>query len=510
MLSTLPVEVHFEILKYAQYSSQYAYHGKVHASANHPNGSQPPTPIEWKWSERNRRSLSQFPYNVAAASRLWKSVLMKMPECWTRVIIDVSTDPSKFLDIFQWSKDLPKLEVTIFNSHQPDPEDASYSLLERERVANVVDALRPHVPRCEHITIDVAFMTSLPSPVLFLLEDAPYLKELVLECRIDNAGLPEEYSRTCDLGVYDKVHTRASLPKLKLLSLTGFWFMFVTSHPHTQRWSRKIFRAGSKHIDLTVSQFQFQTVGKYTLQNFVVRLDEVKPDPITLRDFSLNHDGPVIDRSLPQLDLDVFSSTESIKFENVSPDVLRPFFLLVDVSPTSLTISNCVFPPDGLFTQAAELILQHIGHPNSANSFAKDSDTTNLSKFLRAWSGYSLRVDTCPAFDDAAFSALLDHFLETPTVKYIYMSDCDSFTVRGVRRFLRGRNDLDRGPFYDAGYLAALEIYGHHNCPFPTEKQQKWFRSSDHASDVRIVWELRPNPENGTEMKFHKDGLQDD
>lgn len=450
-LSYLPVEIHSEILKNVLYLSQHA--------ARHDDGlGSIKTPVKWKWIEDDCRDISQFPYNVAAVCKLWLDVLSRIPQCWTRVIIDVAFDPSKFLDIFLWSKDLPKLEVTIFNSHTHHSNNVDDSSVERQRVSAIVDALRPHISRCKIITFDLTFLTSLPSPMFFLLEDAPHLKKLVLECKVDNAGSPEDYSSTCDFGVSERT-TRdlTSLPKLQNLSITGFWFMLSAGHPFTAECFKENSAQG---IDFCISRFQFQQEGHYTLQNFVSYCSRSRPESITMRNLSLNHDGVILERR------GAFS-TEVMEFDNVTADVLRSLFSMTLINPTHLIFDNCVLPDDLPSTSIfEELTLRN---------------TSNLRSILSDHSGFfTLNVESCPSFDDSVFSALLGH----QNLQSISFSDCNNFTVHGIREFLQANYQPDNG--YEG--IETLSIHGDRHCPFPSEEDRRWFRRSASTNPIEITW----------------------
>lgn len=109
-------------------------------------------PVEFEWTEKDVRSSSLFPFNVASASKLWCDILALIPECWTRVLFDVAKDPTPSLDVFLWSDNLENIEVFVFNSDDTRVVD---KMRESIYVSTIAKALYPHIRRCKSIIFDV-------------------------------------------------------------------------------------------------------------------------------------------------------------------------------------------------------------------------------------------------------------------------------------------------------------------------------------------------------------------
>ena len=166
-LMHLPVELHTSILKFLLSLSRQSALSEARMMA-HILGFTPPLdpdPVIWEWIERDLRSESLFPFNAASVCKLWRDILARMPECWTRVVFDVVSDPGPFLDAFSWSRNLEKIEVAIFNSSEyaEDVDEA----LKKKRISAIAQALQPHVHRCTSISFDIVYSSSLPPPNIF-------------------------------------------------------------------------------------------------------------------------------------------------------------------------------------------------------------------------------------------------------------------------------------------------------------------------------------------------------
>ena len=176
---------------------------------------------EWYWIERDLRSESLFPFNAASVCKLWYNILAGIPECWTRVVFDLASDPGPYLNAFSWSRNLEKIHVEIFNSSEYGEEVDE--ALENERISVIAQALQHHVHRCRSITINTIYSSSIPSPNIFFLRDAPILYALVLEFHIDNFDA-STHPLPPTLGEEQPTFA-TSFPRLGRLSIPAFWLI---------------------------------------------------------------------------------------------------------------------------------------------------------------------------------------------------------------------------------------------------------------------------------------------
>ena len=97
-LMHLPFELHTSILKFLLSLSRQPVENLWYS----PLGFTPidSDPVSWVWIECDLRTESLFPFNAASVWKLWHNILVGIPECWTRVVFDVASDPVPFLDAF--------------------------------------------------------------------------------------------------------------------------------------------------------------------------------------------------------------------------------------------------------------------------------------------------------------------------------------------------------------------------------------------------------------------------
>ena len=286
-LMHLPVELHTSILKFLLSLSRHHIEDIFYSTLfNLGFGFTPPDsdrsdPESWVWIEHDLRSESLFPFNAASVCKLWHNILAGIPECWTRVVFDVASDPGPFLNAFSWSRNLEKIEVAIFNSSEY-PDEA----LENKRISAIAHALQLHVHRCGSISIDTIYSSSLPPPNIFFLRDAPNLHELLLEYSIDNFDASTHPSLPT---LEEEQPTFAtSFPMLHTLLFPAFWLVDMALFAPDSEWLNQLY---SSKMDITIAKFEFPKNGQYSLTNLLSCLCQLKePSSISLRELTLSYE----------------------------------------------------------------------------------------------------------------------------------------------------------------------------------------------------------------------------
>ncbi|KAF5350462.1 hypothetical protein D9756_008645 [Leucocoprinus leucothites] len=139
----------------------------------------------------NTADPSLFPFALANVLLRWRDVLSNVPEYWTHPIFFLDgpgCTPTGVdaVEVLKFSKGLP-LEVYItrrvfpgdgVGSVEADTEE------EAKRMDEVMDALKPHLTRCQHIFIHTLCSSSLPSLRHDFAGHCPFLTQLKLECEI--------------------------------------------------------------------------------------------------------------------------------------------------------------------------------------------------------------------------------------------------------------------------------------------------------------------------------------
>ncbi|KAF8808685.1 hypothetical protein BYT27DRAFT_7188653, partial [Phlegmacium glaucopus] len=193
-LSQLSVELHCEILKHALHYSR---------RPRHCYGLPQKVPPDMEWIEEPRTP-SSFPFNAALTCTLWRDILARIPECWTRIV--------PIINAFEWSKSLTGIELLI-------SEDQSHY----------------HIRRCSSIIFDVMYESSLPPSLFFFSQSAPNLPE------IENDGYDIFAFRIPD------PHLATSFPSLRWISMDGRAFM--------DDWFKNL-ETGQK-LSLCIANFRF-------------------------------------------------------------------------------------------------------------------------------------------------------------------------------------------------------------------------------------------------------------
>ncbi|KDR77426.1 hypothetical protein GALMADRAFT_138538 [Galerina marginata CBS 339.88] len=436
-LYTLPVELQALILKFQFTLSRrlsYLVRFLAHRSGRDPWDG----PILFEWIEWDPHSPSLFPYNSASVCKLWRDILAAIPECWTRVVFDVAKDPAPFIDVFLWSNALTDIEVFVFNSSEiPDIAQESHRNLEYDRVSRIVQALVPHIHRCKSVTIDINYSSCLPFPTIFFRHDLPNIENLSLISRVDDI-IPGNHPSTVVENTDPPL--AMSFPKLKVLSLTGFWFMYLALTAKSPDWFSQVKFAQFR--SLHVSQFAFLEIGHYTMKNFVLCLSKFTGcTSYDLRDLSLSYAFNIVDVNFEE---EAFEIKGNIHFQSVSHDFLSHFYAISSIpqyQDLSISFTACQIPRLPEFLPNESLVLTNI-------------DGRSIRNILRVWDGYSLEIRSCPSFNDTFITWLgteLDHkvkWSELPIKVFrlqrlmsLRIEDCSNFTSARLCAFVEARND---------------------------------------------------------------------
>lgn len=457
-------------------------------------------------------SPSLFPFNVAAVSKLWHDILALFPECWTLVVFNVAKDPAPLLDAFLWSENLENVEVVVFNSDDPRVVDKTR---ESSRVAAITHALRPHIQRCKSITFNVSYSTSLPPPTVFFLRKAPILEDLTLDCCIDDLDLKSD-ARATKINK-NRYRLATSFPKLRQLSLTGFWFMYLAMHTrrharvHPFEWldppilSRKF----DFMISLTISHFKFLKYGHYTLPKFISYVSRVaRFSSYYFRDFSLSYQ--FADQK-PNLAYQF--GGPHVHFQSVSKDFLTHLHTITDISAGNLSFEACEIPKFYQRYSASRLTLKNI---------IDNDEGRSLRHILEVWTGTELTIHSCPSFNDTILSWLAfetEYLLRTQFHEYLVsvadsgdlikafpafrirslvINNCDNFSTHAIKELVRLRNEAhfteietrvivdgfcsdsedERSPLED------LQVTVSRGGPVLTDEDERWFEQDKALATV--------------------------
>ncbi|PPQ98591.1 hypothetical protein CVT26_013775 [Gymnopilus dilepis] len=384
-------------------------------------------------------STSLFPYNVALVCRLWRDILIKIPEVWTRLVFDVAQSPALFIDSFLWSKDLTNLEVVVFNS--TSSASIPSKVQERKHVLAIQQAFLPHIARCKSIAYNLLFSSSLPALDEFLRKPMPYLKELRLDCQQDDLD-----PMVMLWNVGKRPTLSLSLPKLEMLSLTGISFMDTIRHAGAQ-WTTQV-QVGNT-ATFRISNFKFAEEGHYSFDTFLDYISQVSVKYPVLHLHNLSLAFPHRE-SISHFREYRFGS--GLHFHSVSMDFLSRFDLLCinEVALEALTFENCQVPIIYNFSVLGDLVLDSIC----------DSDNGASIRNAINCGGIKVWASNCPSFDESTLRWLStpdltdapsyiveeeytpnSKYCPAPALKHLWIENCGPISPSAVDNFLHMRPD---------------------------------------------------------------------
>ena len=406
-------------------------------------------PVIWEWIERDLRSESLFPFNAASVCKLWHNILAGIPECWTRVVFDLASDPGPFLNAFLWSRSLEKIDVAIFNSSEYAEEVDE--ALENERISAIAQALQLHVHRCRSIVIDTIYSSSIPSPNIFFLRDAPNLYTLFLEFRIDNFDASTHPSPPT-LGEEQPTFA-TSFPVLCRLSVPAFWLIDMALFAPDAEWLKQLYPS---FMRITIAKFEFPENGPYSLTNLLSCLCLLKePSSISLRELTLSYEYSGHNLNSPDRSSIAYtiSSFADIHFKSTSKDFIAHLYSVANVvSNERLTFEGCEIPNISHLQNARNLCLENI----------PDKQGLSLRNILASWEGSNLTIRSCPSFDDTLL-----------------------FWLRSEGVYLDSEGNGIRFMF-PAKYLCSLHIYNCIDFTSPALVDVIGFRKDAHTTFVEL------------------------
>ncbi|KAF8806004.1 hypothetical protein BYT27DRAFT_7191301 [Phlegmacium glaucopus] len=409
-LSQLSVELHCEILEHALHYSRFPRdcYGWLEN-------------VRFKFWIGEPRTPSSFPFNAALTCSLWRDILAGIPECWTRIVFDVTADPSPILNAFEWSKSLSGIKLLVFTSATDHAEISKYR--ELNRVMAIVDALEPHIHRFASIVFDVMYESSLPSSLFFFSQSAPNLYELKLKFRVAQVEVENDGYDILAFRIPDP-HLAASFPSLQRISMDGRAFMELCSFDGADEWFKNL--KTSQNLCLCIANFRFieedddyyisvrefasciskiQTLSDLHFQNLSVEYPYEHDYGSAFRDAEFFHDLEV----------------DTLHFDGVSKDFLSEFFACAPAFGERTIFSRCAIPRISQPFYCLNLKLDNV----IADKEISKNGTweSSLHRVLVGWAGEDLTIRSCPSFDDDLIQWLYNEVDYTPFL----MLPLDSF-----------------------------------------------------------------------------------
>ncbi|KAF8811700.1 hypothetical protein BYT27DRAFT_7183739 [Phlegmacium glaucopus] len=453
--SQLSVELHCEILKHV-----FHYSRRPSNCYGWPQN----VPPDMQWIEKPRTP-SSFPFNAALTCSLWRDILAGIPECWTRMVFDVTADPNPIINAFEWSKSLRRIELLVYtnaNDHADISKDR-----ELNRVKAIVDALEPHIHRCSSITSDVMYGSSLPSSLFFFSQSAPNLYELELKFRVDEAEIENDGHDILTFRIPNP-NLATSFPLLDRISMDGRAFMELCSLDGADEWFKNL--KTSYNLSLRIAKFRFNEEDGISVWKFASCISKIH----SLSDFHFqnlsvaysNEHEPDHGKACR-----IYFKLNDFHFDNVSKDFLSEFFACATCYGERTIFSRCAIPTISQPFYCLNLELNNIiAHKEIKNGAWESS----LHRILVGWEGSRLTVRSCPSFDDDLIQWLCNKVDYTP----FQMLPSNSFDTNSIAYHIPYREISLKA--FPAESIQKLAIYDCENYSF--EHLRKLFEVRKEAS----------------------------
>lgn len=345
-----------------------------------------------------------FPACIANVCKHWKKVVRLVPLFETRIIVrvDVRVVLSELKARLAASKS-QLIEVFVIRREYPLEDVDARDPAECEAVRDAMTAIAPHVARLRVLVFDVLHAAALPR-VADLAGSAPKLRTFRVKCRHPDAHHPSQNSR--NVGPRGPTLRAFTCPNLQYLDMYGPVFIAALRIP---RWIASIRPISGKQLsishlfpspafDLRVLLSAIASLGHLTK----LCLTDVSVDPTTCHE---RGKGPEM-------------YVQNIELEDFSREAVAAFGLQYanSIDLSSLMLTRCGLAPMPIL--AWRLRLEDI---------AADED---IRTFVRAWDGYSLRIDNCAGADDALLAVLAARGpcgrFNAPTLRELHLSGTDA------------------------------------------------------------------------------------
>ncbi|KAH7912666.1 hypothetical protein BJ138DRAFT_1100084 [Hygrophoropsis aurantiaca] len=353
------------------------------------------------------------------------------PEYWTRIVFIIDApSPISVQSCFQWSQNLPlDVYVTCYGAHMPNHSWTEQDRQrERAQVAQVMDSLRPNVPRCTSIRFDVVHASSLPLICEDFHGEAPDLRELELTCLFDDETNSARYeldaTRTWDF----------FCPKLSKLALNGA--NFATSP--------QLFDSVQTLVLLNLSHYKASHCSPWRLRPHDVCSALARMPFRVQRVHSLIIQDVEFDAGVQLAsDVSLEFDAELIAFHRIKSNDI---FQILDC--TGIWTEGIIFEQCPIANLSAPI-------PGNFLQFLNIAIDQDLSVPLTGWLGDTLYIFASPCFNDDLLRDLADdgrtltqadgegaaRFI-CDELKQLHISNCTNFSVESLKEMIKSRKEV--------------------------------------------------------------------
>jgi len=354
-----------------------------------------------------------FPYYLAEVDPLWKEILLKFPEYWTRVI---SKSPTCNYDAKTISGDMSTklFGVALIRRSGINPDDAT----EGAHVKDFMDLLQPHMSTFGASLINVYASSSLPSFTASFEDVSSPIQAPVYPCDVDENIVSE-----CEVQMPSYIF---------VMVLEGYTFTM------DQPWLRdnKMLMSLSEY---SRSHLRIQDVN-WALQTAFQMTTSPKEGIAPLKNYTVEDIIKGRSRARP-----------------VYPDLASGYPYSLQVQKLHLT--------RGAFRHEIPLP----GHCD--NLILEGYDRANFiitDPFVRQiFVSSELHLINCPGFTDVELDllskvdSLTGHPLLSVNLNFVKLTGCNNFTIRALKDMVRVRGTNSPRDFMRGRNLRSLEVCGY-------------------------------------------------
>ncbi|CAA7264111.1 unnamed protein product [Cyclocybe aegerita] len=404
---------------------------------------------------------TQYPHHLARVCRRWNDVLAGTPQRWNNPIVFLDHDIDETLaDLkmsLRLSQDVP-LEVVVDYTRKIEKRGDSlswprwgsdispYRDEEPWRSRAVIEALRPHFPRCRNITFEARFGMSLPSPSKDLSSVSPMLQNLILKCKYDFQHQSDLLFGGDPAPIPDTNQANFKLTDLSGLTLSGYTVIDAC------RNFPELIHAAQDSL---------------TLRNFRTR-DSKAADtvPYLLQALSLScADIVVHDIDLPLWQPDApprepFQLQGCTTLSALGDETMRNILDFVDFYDAGiLIIKRCALPPGASRFRPVDSLL-----------LIKLSNFPDLADMLSEWDGWHLSITHGPPLNGLLRMLARRRRMGDLSMDELELNCCTRFSADAMKELCESRTPDNLGEYSRMDSISVNDIG-----PVIRTDDRRWF-----------------------------------
>ncbi|KAH7930408.1 hypothetical protein BV22DRAFT_1191239 [Leucogyrophana mollusca] len=361
------------------------------------------------------------PLSLASVCCWWMQVLLGLPTIWTRIIIQVDSQPTP-LSLIKFflaaSRNLP-LSVVITRRGGTFSEIDPY---EATRVASAMRLIRHCIWRCVSLHVHVIQRSSLPKLGCGRLVKAPQLRDLKLDCRTDDE---QDSGRPSTTAI---ARRRFRSPKLDTLDIVVG--DFLEAGIRGTGWFCGVTELSLAHYCPPADYYVTgEALSLYHL------LETLQPCASHLSSLVLTHLECRIGPGEPRLS---FPSLKRVTLKNITSEAIHHFFRVVEGSITCTTLAACPI-------NATTVSITNAQSPVTCLAMENFEDNRDLdpADFLELWTGETLFFRNCPFFTDdlleymdTSFDTALGRSFICPNLQRLGIIRCTDFSINALKALI--------------------------------------------------------------------------